>query len=123
MSDLVVGSASPPTADVPMSAGKNPLSLAVVRHVTVRRNARGWTAEQLAQRLSAVGRAVPRTGLGVLSGQGVRRVDVDDLAALAKVFDVANPWDLTGPPACGACGGSPPPGFTCNGCGAGSVTG
>lgn len=51
------------------------------------RNARGLTTRKLAQRLSDLGRPIPASGLTRIE-KGQRRVDVDDLLALASTLRV-----------------------------------
>lgn len=93
-----------------------PLSAQVARSVARLRQQKGMTYTELEKRLADIGRPIPILGLRRLEG-GDRRVDADDLAALAQVFGV-QPWSLTEPAHCDACLGSPPAGFTCNVCGA-----
>ncbi|MGW3663726.1 helix-turn-helix domain-containing protein [Streptomyces sp. NPDC005141] len=52
------------------------------------RKARGLTTYQLATALKAAGRAIPQSGISRIES-GARRVDVDDLTALAVVFGVS----------------------------------
>lgn len=49
--------------------------------------------------------------------RGERRVDVDDLAALASVLGVTTAQLLEPPTGCATCHGTPPPGFACTECG------
>ncbi|WP_240503047.1 helix-turn-helix domain-containing protein [Streptomyces prasinopilosus] len=51
------------------------------------REARRLSTRQLSTRLAEVGRPIPASGITRIE-QGMRRVDVDDLAALAKTLDV-----------------------------------
>ncbi len=51
------------------------------------RDARGWSTTQLAQRLADLGRPIQATGITKIE-QGDRRVDADDLVALALVLGV-----------------------------------
>lgn len=52
------------------------------------RKAHGWTTYELAGRLADAGRPIPQSGISRIES-GTRRVDVDDLTALAVVFGVA----------------------------------
>ncbi|MDH6432601.1 transcriptional regulator with XRE-family HTH domain [Streptomyces sp. SAI-144] len=52
------------------------------------RKARGWTTYQMAKLMKEVGRPIPQSGISRIES-GTRRVDVDDLTALAAVFGVA----------------------------------
>jgi len=47
----------------------------------------GWTLDDVSRRLAEVGRPLATSGVGKIE-DGTRRVDVDDLTALAEVFDV-----------------------------------
>ena len=47
---------------------------------------------------------------------GGRRIDVDDLVAIAEALDVSPVW-LLGYERCSRCDGAPPAGFTCQTCG------
>jgi transcriptional regulator with XRE-family HTH domain len=91
------------------------LSVNVGRQILARRKSLGWTAVDLAARLTAAGHRIDRLGQTRIA-QGGRRVDVDELAALAKVFGVADPWELTVDVPCEKCAGSPPPGYRCMAC-------
>jgi hypothetical protein len=73
------------------------------------------TFVELSERLSAAGRPIPVLGLRRIE-RGERRVDVDDLVALAVVFGVS-PERLLRPFDCPKYHGEPPVGFTCNTCG------
>lgn len=52
------------------------------------RKAHGWTTYQLAQMMKDAGRPIPQSGISRIES-GARRVDVDDLTALAVVFGVS----------------------------------
>lgn len=72
------------------------------------------TYAELSRHLAGAGRTIGVLGLSRIE-KYERRIDVDDLLALAFVFGVS-PSDLL-QPSCSTCLGSPPPGFTCNECG------
>ena len=55
--------------------------------VAALRKQRGMSYAELSRRLEAAGRPIPALGLRRIEA-GDRRVDVDDLGALAKVLDV-----------------------------------
>lgn len=93
----------------PGVAGRN-----VSRNVERLRNQRGLSFVDLAELLKQEGRPIPVLGLRRIE-KGERRVDVDDMAALAAVFGVAEPWDLAGN-ACETCLNAPPAGFECTVC-------
>lgn len=72
-----------PAATDVQSTGEN------VRQNVVRwRKARGWSTYELAGKLAAAGRAIPQSGVSRIES-GARRVDVDDLTALAAVLGVS----------------------------------
>lgn len=87
----------------------------------VRRNARrlreqrGWSYRDVEERLSRAGRTIPAVELGWIEA-GERRVDVDDLVALAAVFDLGIEELLQPPAECETCHGAPPAGFMCLEC-------
>ena len=94
----------------------------VRRNVRRLREERRWSYRDVEERLSRVGRAIPTVELGWIDA-GERRVDVDDLVALAAVFGLT-PGELLEPPAeCKTCHGAPPPGFMCMECETTSLTG
>jgi transcriptional regulator with XRE-family HTH domain len=74
----------------PGSTKKNPLGptgervIANVKHL---RQSKGMTYKELSERLDALGRQIPVLGLSRLE-RGERRVDVDDIVALALALDV-----------------------------------
>jgi transcriptional regulator with XRE-family HTH domain len=77
-----------------------PVSRRVVENVKRLRRERSWSLERLSQELGRIGRPILSTGLNRLE-QGRRRIDVDDLAALAVVLDVSPitlllPFDASG---------------------------
>jgi len=84
------------------------------------RTSRRMPYTELARRLADLGRPIPVLGLRRIE-RGERRVDVDDLAAFALVFELANPWSLAQVGACITCADSPPAGFRCVTCGTGGA--
>jgi transcriptional regulator with XRE-family HTH domain len=97
---------------------RNPLGAAAhnARHNIQRiREERGLHYAALSARLTEAGHPIPGYQLGRLEG-GQRRIDVDDLAALARVLGVTPGELLEPPPQCEQCQGEPPAGFTCNRC-------
>lgn len=83
-----------------------PAGRAVAANVRRLRIARGMSLRGLAEALEAEGRHLGQDALGKIENgaqgcgggaRNVRRVDVDDLAALAVVLDVS-PWVLLLPP-------------------------
>lgn len=96
----------------------------VGRNVARLRNRRGLTQEQLAEEISKAGWRVSSSVISFIekgrAGRNPshqhRNVSVDQLMAFAAFFE-CEPADLLHP-ACRACDGCPPAGFTCNTCGA-----
>jgi hypothetical protein len=98
----------------------------------------------LEEKLAGIDHRIISDGLSKIE-TGKRRVDVDDLVALAWALEVsplsllfppahsrgtveltpnvsvsaAAVWDWAGKALCGHCGGNPPDGYTCNLCGRG----
>jgi len=92
----------------------------VAMNVKRLRFAQHVTTEQLAERVTGLGR--PMYGTTITKIEKLqRRVDVDDLVALAAALHVTPMQLLEQPTGCGTCQGTPPPGFACNDCGARSV--
>lgn len=87
----------------------------VAAHIQARRKSRDWTAADVAEQMTKAGVPWDRQVVGKLEN-GRRRLLVEELAALACVFGIGNPWELTQPPPCDVCAGSPPAGFRCNTC-------
>lgn len=104
---------------------KNPLGPAghnVRRNVRRLREERRMSYRELSERLVVAGRLIPVLGLSRME-RGERRVDADDLVALAVVFGIS-PGQLLEPPAdCPNCHGTPPPGFICIQCDTTSLLG
>ncbi|MET8766304.1 helix-turn-helix transcriptional regulator [Streptomyces sp. NPDC004658] len=100
---------------------KNPLGPTgehLRRRIAQLRELRGMTKKQLSDRVGELGRPIPPLGISRVEA-GTRRVDTDDLVALASALQVSVP-QLLGPSTdCGTCQGAPPPGFACKECGAG----
>lgn len=87
----------------------------VRRNVRRLREQRRWSYREVEERLARAGRAIPTLAQSAIDA-GERRVDVDDLIALAAVFDLS-PEELLQPPAdCKTCHGAPPAGFMCLEC-------
>lgn len=81
------------------------------------RDGQGISTTALSTLLTDQGRGISATGITKIEGLA-RKVDVDDLVALAYVLAVS-PIDLLSPaPVCPRCEGSPPTGFSCRTCGA-----
>lgn len=96
-----------------------PVGAAVARNMRTIRNARGWSASELATRIAIAGCAMGRSVIANLESGRRAVVTVDELAALGVAFDV-EPWSLTtDTPICVACKNTAPPGFACLTCGQG----
>lgn len=80
------------------------------------REVRDHSLRELAKHLADIGHPIVASGIQRIE-VGTRRVDVDDLVALAKTLDVP-PVDLLEPWDCDVCHGTPPAGFSCETCGA-----
>jgi transcriptional regulator with XRE-family HTH domain len=92
------------------AAGNN-----VRRNVRRLREERLWGYRDVSERLSKMGRTIHTDQLSAID-TGERRVDVDDLVALAAVFGLG-PEELLQPPVgCDTCHGRPPVGFMCLEC-------
>ena len=88
----------------------------VARNMKLIREAHRLTYVELAAHLVEAGRPIPVLGLRRIE-KGERRVDVDDLIAIASILGV-RPESLWAPlPECETCHGAPPPGFACTECG------
>lgn len=83
------------------------------------REARGMTMLGLSERLKQLGRPIPPLGISRLEN-GDRRVDVDDLMALAEALDLPYQRILGGGSECTTCYGASPAGFVCRTCGSGA---
>ncbi|MEV4739948.1 helix-turn-helix transcriptional regulator [Streptomyces sp. NPDC049555] len=69
---------------------KNPLGPVgrqVATNVSLLRTARGWSRSELSERVASLGRNIPQLGIARIE-TGARRVDADDLVALAVAFGV-----------------------------------
>ena len=71
-----------------MKSELGPTAVAVAAAVRYHRERIGWGYARLSRELTKVGRDIPSLGLGRIES-GTRRVDVDDLTALAVVFGVS----------------------------------
>lgn len=70
-----------------------PLTRQLAQSIQRTRKAQGLTYAQLAERLTQAGRPIPALGLSRME-QGDRRIDVDDLAAIAQALRVPPVWLL-----------------------------
>ncbi|MFJ5888092.1 helix-turn-helix domain-containing protein [Streptomyces californicus] len=60
----------------------------IARTIAAEREARGWEQRELAERLTQAGRPMSQPVVSRIES-GARRIDVDDLVALAAVFSVS----------------------------------
>jgi transcriptional regulator with XRE-family HTH domain len=88
----------------------------VVARIRAYRKARGMSARQLAEAITAAGFPISRAVLANQENGRVETIPVDQLAAAAQVFGLFISELFEGGP-CPTCGDAPPPGFTCNSCG------
>jgi transcriptional regulator with XRE-family HTH domain len=102
-----------PTVDV------DQLAAAVAGNVFRLRKSRNMTQPQLGTAMSAAGVAWDRSIIANVEAGRRQNFTVAELAALAAVFGIRDPWELTKAPSCGRCAGKPPEGFICANCGAG----
>lgn len=97
------------------------VSRAVIARIRRERLARRMSTQELADAVTAAGYYVTRGNLAMketaTAGERGVIVSVDLLHAVAQVFDLPVA-DLLSLEPCHACGDAPPPGFTCNTCGA-----
>lgn len=87
----------------------------VRRNIRRLREQRRWSYREVEERLSRAGRAISPLELSAID-TGERRVDVDELVALAAVFDLSIEELLQPPADCRTCHGAPPRGFMCMEC-------
>ena|SRR5687767_9563166 len=107
-----------------MSAKKTPsaLSAQLIANARRLRKMRGWSAEELARRLTEAG--CPTSGNTISNRERKGRttnVTVDELFALADVFNRPVTDLVLKEAQCGHCAGNPPTGFTCHLCGTAAV--
>lgn len=96
-----------------------PVGEIVRANVNRLREAKRISQRDLSRLMGEAGWPMLASGISRIE-QGTRRVDVDDLAVLAKVFGVRPEELLTPfePEVCANCDNDPPAGFTCQVCGA-----
>lgn len=77
-----------PTPPKPKPTGWGPVSRYVADNLVRLRKARGLSTTRLSAELKGIGHSIPATGITRIE-KGERRVDVDDLAALAVALKVS----------------------------------
>lgn len=92
------------------AAGNN-----VRRNIRRLRERRQWGYRDVEERLARTGRPISALDLSAID-TGERHVTVDDLVALASVFNVGVQELLEPPADCDTCHGAPPAGFMCLEC-------
>lgn len=95
----------------------SPLERNVANNINHIRTLRQISLAEIVRRLAETSRPIPLTGVRRILVEFTRRIDVDELAALAAALDVADPWSLTVAPGCDTCHGAPPPSMRCVKCG------
>jgi 8-oxo-dGTP diphosphatase len=85
----------PPTDDTTRRVPLGPIGRYTIANLEHLRRVRGLTYRELSDRLAQIGRPIPTLGLSRIE-KGDRRVDVDDLIALAIVLE-CSPVDLLQP--------------------------
>jgi transcriptional regulator with XRE-family HTH domain len=93
-----------------------PVGLAVAAKIRMLRRKRGITTNSLSELLLAAGRPIHSSAITKIE-QGDRRIDIDDLAAIATALGTTATSLLEPPEACSTCHGKPKPGFACLACG------
>ncbi|MFI7329379.1 helix-turn-helix domain-containing protein [Streptomyces rubiginosohelvolus] len=87
-----------------------PAGSVAAKNVRRIRELRGLTKKALAERTGAAGCPIPPLGISRIE-KGERRIDVDDLLALAQALQVPYAQLVEPPPPCTSCHGAPPIGF------------
>ncbi len=85
----------PPSDDKTPRVPLGPIGRYVIGNIQYLRRIRGLTYREMSDRLAQIGRPIPTLGLSRIE-KGTRRVDVDDLVALAVVLE-ASPVELLQP--------------------------
>lgn len=103
-----------------MTAKTSPetLSQRVVQNARRLRKLRGWSARELAERLTASGCPVSRVVIANRECGQNCRTSVDELFALAEVLGCSVDDLVAEQAQCPRCAGSPPVGYLCGLCGA-----
>jgi transcriptional regulator with XRE-family HTH domain len=99
--------------------GVGPAGKAFAKKLKTLRQQRRLTTAALSDLLAEHGCRIEQSGITRIE-LGQRRVDVDDLLALAAALGVTAAQLLEPAEACSACNGAPPVGFACLACGAGA---
>lgn len=97
-----------------------PLTRRLGENLRALRSVRGVSAQRMADALNMP--SLTRAAISKIE-VGQRGVSLEEVAAVAAFFEIADPWDLVTEARCTVCCGSPPPGFACKTCGAGADNG
>lgn len=91
---------------------------AVFRNMRTLRKARGWSAQELSERLADAGQLISRSSIANAENGRQETTTIGLLFALAHVFDVeVRVLTETSTPPCTQCLGAPPLGYACLACG------
>jgi transcriptional regulator with XRE-family HTH domain len=93
-----------------------PISVEVIAKLRALRQIHKFSAQKLADEVTALGFPVTRTMLANWEGGRKATLPVDFLVLAARVLDTTPEKILNEPVACPTCKGTPPVGFTCNTC-------
>ena len=96
--------------------GIGPSGMAVLTKVRLLRKKRGLSLRQMAEETRKIRPTLAADTLNKIE-LGMRRIDVDDLFALATALGVTPAQLLELPEQCSTCHGKPPTGFACLACG------
>jgi transcriptional regulator with XRE-family HTH domain len=89
----------------------------VAKKIGLLRRSRGLSLRALAAEMAKTSRPFRADTLNKIE-LGVRRIDIDDVFALAEALGTTPARLLEPPEECSACHGQPPAGFACLACGA-----
>lgn len=93
-----------------------PNGRAVSAKILLLRRKRGLSQGDLSKLLKATNRPFLPNVISKIE-RGERRIDIDDLVAIAAALGVTSAQLLESPEECSTCRGTPPPGFACLACG------
>lgn len=99
-----------------MTAVPNP-TLDIYRNMNNLREARGWSREELAQKLTDAGRSTSYSAIVAQENGRIREASAHQLLLLAEVFEVSPAYLIQAKPPCEKCDGTPPAGYKCLTCG------
>ncbi|MFD3955961.1 MULTISPECIES: helix-turn-helix domain-containing protein [Streptomyces] len=94
-----------------------PISASVIKRIRRSREERGFSAQTLADAITAKGFKLSRETLSGAENGFRETIPVDVLVLAAEVLGVPPSRLLSDGAWCGHCNDQPPSGFTCNACG------